>query len=35
MLDQVDGDVTRVGAELRRLEIVLASATKNSLFMSV
>jgi hypothetical protein len=35
MLDQADGDVTVVGAELQRLEIVPASATKNSLFKSV
>jgi len=35
MLDQADGDVTRVGAELQRLEIVPASSTKNSLFKSV
>jgi len=35
MLDQADGDVTRVGAELQRLEIVSASSTKNSLFKSV
>ena len=34
MLDQ-DGDGTRVGAELQRLEIVPASATKNSLFKTV
>ena len=34
MLDQADGDVTGVGAELQRLEIVPASATKNSLFKS-
>jgi hypothetical protein len=35
MLDQANGDVTRVGAELHRLEIVPASAMKNSLFKSV
>jgi hypothetical protein len=35
MLDQADGDVTGVGAELQRLEIVPASSTKNSLFKSV
>ena len=35
MLDQVDGDAARVGAELQRLEIVPASSTKNSLFKSV
>jgi hypothetical protein len=35
MLDQADGDATRVGAELQRLEIVPASSTKNSLFKSV
>jgi hypothetical protein len=35
MLDRADGDVTGVGAELRRLEIVPASSTKNSLFKSV
>jgi hypothetical protein len=35
MLDQADGDLTRVGAELQRLEIVPASSTKNSLFKSV
>jgi hypothetical protein len=35
MLDQADGDATRVGAELQRLAIVPASATKNSLFKSV
>jgi hypothetical protein len=35
MLDQADGDVTRVGAELQRLEIVPAASTKNSLFKSV
>jgi hypothetical protein len=35
MLEQVDGDATRVGAELHRLEIVPASSTKNSLFKSV
>jgi hypothetical protein len=35
MLDQADGDLTRVGAELQRLEIVPASATKNSLFKSM
>ena len=34
LLDQVDGDTTRVGAELQRLEIVPASSTKNSLFKS-
>ena len=34
VLDQADGDVSRVGAELHRLEIVPASATKNSLFKS-
>jgi len=34
MLDQADGDVTRVGAELQQLEIVPASSTKNSLFKS-
>ncbi len=32
MLDQVAGDVTDTGAELQRLDIVPASATKNSLF---
>jgi hypothetical protein len=35
MLDQADGDVTGVGAELQRLEIVPASSTKNSRFKSV
>jgi hypothetical protein len=35
MLDQADGDATRVGAELQRLEIVPASSTKNSLYKSV
>jgi hypothetical protein len=35
ILDQADGDVTGVGAELQRLEIVPASSTKNSLFKSV
>ena len=35
MLDQADGDVTGVGAELQRLAIVPASSTKNSLFKSV
>jgi hypothetical protein len=35
MLDQAGGDVTRAGEELRRLEIVPASSTKNSLFKSV
>ncbi len=35
MLDQADGDVTGVGAELQRLEIVPASSTKNSLYKSV
>ena len=35
MLDQADGDVTRVGAELQRLEIVPASSMKNSLYKSV
>jgi hypothetical protein len=35
MLDQAEGDVTGVGAELQRLEIVPASSTKNSLFKSV
>jgi hypothetical protein len=35
MLDQVDSDPTRVGAELQRLEIVPAPSTKNSLFKSV
>jgi hypothetical protein len=34
MLDQADGDVTGVGAELQRLEIVPAASTKNSLFKS-
>ena len=34
LLDQADGDLTDVGAELQRLEIVPASATKNSLFKS-
>jgi hypothetical protein len=34
MLDQADGDVTRVSAELQRLDIVSASSTKNSLFKS-
>jgi hypothetical protein len=34
MLDQADGYVTGVGAELQRLEIVPASSTKNSLFKS-
>ena len=32
LLDEADGDVARVGAELHRLQIVPASATKNSLF---
>jgi hypothetical protein len=35
MLDQADGDVTLVGTELHRLELVPASSTKNSLFKSV
>jgi hypothetical protein len=35
MLDQADGDVTRVGADLQRLEIVPASSTKNALYKSV
>ena len=35
MLDQADGDVTYVAAELQRLEIVPTSATKNSLFKIV
>jgi hypothetical protein len=35
MLDQADGDVTGVGAELQRLEIVPASSTKNSLFKNL
>jgi hypothetical protein len=35
MLDQADGDVTGVGAELQRLEIVPPSSTKNSLYKSV
>jgi hypothetical protein len=35
MLDQAGGDITRVGAELQRLEIVPASSTKNSLYKSV
>ena len=35
MLDQADGDVTRVGAELQRLAIVPPSSTKNSLYKSV
>jgi hypothetical protein len=35
MLDQADGDVTGVGAELQRLAIVPTSSTKNSLFKSV
>jgi hypothetical protein len=35
MLDQAEGDVTGVGAELQRLEMVPASSTKNSLFKSV
>ncbi|WP_245687921.1 hypothetical protein [Rhodococcus phenolicus] len=34
VLDQADGDVTGVGAELQRLGIVPASSTKNSLFKS-
>ena len=32
LLDEADGDVARIGAELHRLQIVPASATKNSLF---
>ena len=32
LLDEADGDVARVGAELHRLQIVPASAMKNSLF---
>jgi hypothetical protein len=35
MLDQADGDITRVGADLQRLEIVPASSTKNALYKSV
>src|SRR6266567_4154342 len=35
MLDQADGDVTGVGAELQRLALVPVSSTKNSLFKSV
>ena len=32
LLDEADGDVARVGAELHRLQIVPASSMKNSLF---
>jgi hypothetical protein len=35
MLDQADGDITRVAADLQRLEIVPASSTKNALYKSV
>jgi hypothetical protein len=35
MLDQADGDITRVGADLQRLEIVPASSTKNALYKRV
>jgi hypothetical protein len=34
MLDQADGDASRVGAELQRLQIVPASSTKNALYKS-
>jgi hypothetical protein len=34
LLDEADGDVSGVGAELQRREIVPASATKNSLYKS-
>jgi hypothetical protein len=35
MLDKADGDVSGVGADLQRLEIVPASSTKNSLYKTV
>lgn len=34
LLDQADGNATSVGAELRRLKIVPATSTKNSLYKS-